>query len=188
MREAAGASFRAGERLRLFCALSLPDEAIDRLVAWQAEAFARVGGVRVVPRENLHVTLAFLGGRPAADVEGIVGVMREAAAGLRPPVLGASRYRETPRVGMVVLEDEGGRASTLAERLFDGLERLGVYERERRKWLPHVTVVRFRDPPRLALTPPDLGPISPSEVALYHSVLRRSGAQYEILESVAIGG
>jgi hypothetical protein len=29
---------------------------------------------------------------------------------------------------------------------------------------------------------------SPSEAALYHSVLRPDGAQYEVLEAVALGG
>jgi 2'-5' RNA ligase len=72
--------------------------------------------------------------------------------------------------------------------VFAGLEELGVYERERRKWLPHVTVLRFRRPPKLSPPLPDLGRVSPSEVALYHSVLRPGGAQYEILESVALGG
>ena len=89
---------------------------------------------------------------------------------------------------MVVFDDEDGRAAELAGRLFERLEGLGVYERERREWLPHVTVLRFRERPRLELVPPALGPVSPSEVALYHSVLRRDGAQYEIVESVALGG
>jgi hypothetical protein len=35
---------------------------------------------------------------------------------------------------------------------------------------------------------PALGQISPSEAAVYHSVLRRDGAQYDVLRSVALGG
>jgi 2'-5' RNA ligase len=90
---------------------------------------------------------------------------------------------------MVAFHDEGERASALAAGLFEGLEELGVYTRESRPWLPHVTVLRFRGrPPRLAPPLPELGQVSPSEVALYHSVLRPSGAQYEIVESVALGG
>ena len=87
---------------------------------------------------------------------------------------------------MVVLDDEEGRATRLAGEVGEGLEHLGVYERARRKWLPHVTVLRFRRPPRLTPSVPDLGRVSPSEVALYHSVLRPTGAQYEIVESVAL--
>ncbi len=103
-------------------------------------------------------------------------------------MLTASRYRETRSVGMLVLEDDGRRATLLADDLSKRLAGLGVYEPERRPWLPHVTVLRFRRPPRLAPAPPDLGAVSPSEVALYHSVLRRTGAQYEIRESAPLGG
>jgi 2'-5' RNA ligase len=87
---------------------------------------------------------------------------------------------------MVVLDDADARATILADEVGAGLERLGVYRRERRPWLPHVTVLRFRQRPRLDPPLPALGRVSPSEVALYHSVLRPNGAQHEIVESVAL--
>jgi 2'-5' RNA ligase len=89
---------------------------------------------------------------------------------------------------MLVFDDRTGEGGRLAERLYDGLERLGVYEREKRPWLPHVTVLRFRSPPKLDPVVPDLGTFEPSDAAVYISRLRRSGAQYEVLESVPLGG
>jgi 2'-5' RNA ligase len=89
---------------------------------------------------------------------------------------------------MLVLEDRDGHAAALADDVHGRLERLGVYRREARPWLPHLTVLRFRDRPRLRPELPDLGEVSPSEAAVYHSVLRPGGAQYEVLESVALGG
>jgi 2'-5' RNA ligase len=89
---------------------------------------------------------------------------------------------------MLVLADEDGRATALASDLHGRLEELGVYERERRPWLPHLTVIRFRQSPRLRPPLPDLGEVSPSEAAVYHSLLRRGGAQYEALETVRLGG
>jgi RNA 2',3'-cyclic 3'-phosphodiesterase len=188
MRDDLAASLEGRERLRLFCALPLPDDAVAGLVGWQRRELGGARDVRVVSPANLHFTLAFLGGRPAGDVEGILHVLRKAAAGAGRPVLTPVRYRETRSVGMVAFADEDGRAATLALRVWEGLEHLGVYERERRAWLPHVTVIRFRRPPRLSPRLPELGPVSPSEAALYHSVLRPGGAQYEIVESVALGG
>jgi 2'-5' RNA ligase len=183
------ASVARRERPRLFVALVLPEDARSALVDWQQRELGRVDGIRIVPPGNLHVTVAFLGSRPAEEVKPIVAVLREAAAPAQHPVLTPARYRETRSVGMVVFDDRDGHASSLADGLFTGLEKLGVYERERRRWLPHVTVLRFRGrPPRLRPISPTLGPVSPSEVALYHSVLRPSGAQYEIVESVALGG
>jgi 2'-5' RNA ligase len=68
------------------------------------------------------------------------------------------------------------------------LEQLGVYVRERRRWLPHVTVVRFRDQPRLRPPVPDLGEVVPSDAAAFISQLRPTGAQYLVVESFALGG
>jgi 2'-5' RNA ligase len=178
------ASVEGRERARLFCALRLPDDALDRLCEWQAE---QLGG-RVVVREHLHITLAFLGHRPVAELERILGATRDAAEDARPMRLEPVRYRETRTVGMVVLSDENGSATALAEDLQRRLEGLGVYERENRPWLPHVTVLRFRQRPRLRPRLPELGELSPSDAAVYHSVLRSTGAQYVVVESFALGG
>jgi 2'-5' RNA ligase len=174
----------AGDRLRLFCALRLPDDVLDRLAAWQAEH--RLD--RAVPRRNLHVTLAFIGSRPAHELRVVADELAGAARAAGPIVLEPVRYRETRSVGMVVLADASGAATALADDLAARLEGAGVYRREQRTWLPHVTVSRFRERPRLAPPPPPLGTFSPSDAAVYSSVLRPSGAEYEALESVALGG
>jgi 2'-5' RNA ligase len=181
------ASVGGRERLRLFCGLRLPDETVEELSRWQAEAFGEAGGVRVLGREQLHVTLAFLGSRPAGELEAIATELRAAALAAEPATLTVKGYRETRSVGMLVLDDEGGRATSLAVELHERLERLGVYERERREWLPHLTVIRFRERPRLKPSLPELGPFVTSEAAVYMSVLRPSGAQYSVLESVGVG-
>jgi RNA 2',3'-cyclic 3'-phosphodiesterase len=175
------------DRLRLFCGFALPEAALDVLERWQARELDQRGG-RVVPRGNLHVTLAFLGSRPSQEVEAVAHALRAAAEGGGSPVFRALRYRETRSVGMLVLEDEDGRGTRLADRLHDRLVELGVYRREQRPWLPHVTVLRFRERPRLHPAVPDLGSFSPSDAAVYHSALRPGGAQYSVLESVALGG
>jgi 2'-5' RNA ligase len=183
----AAASVEGDERLRLFCALRLPDETARRLAAWQRDAFGGVDGARSVPQEHLHVTLAFLGHRPAGELERIVDVLREAATGAEAPSLAVRGYRETRSVGMLTFDDEGGRAAALAADLHGRLEALGAYEPERRKWLPHVTVLRFRTRPNLRPLVPVLEPFVPSDAAAYLSRLRPGGAQYEVLESVPVG-
>jgi 2'-5' RNA ligase len=182
------ASVEPRERLRLFVAFRLPEDALHGLTDWQRDDLQAPEGVRLVPRENLHATIAFLGSRPSEELPGIADVVREAASAGEEPVLTAKRYRETRSVGMVVFDDEEGRATRIAEDVHERLERLGVYEREQRAWLPHVTVLRFRSPPRLKPPLPDLGRVTPSDAAVYISKLRRGGAEYEVLESFALGG
>lgn len=179
------ASLGGGERARLFLGLPLPAETERLLAPWQE---AELPGVRLVEPPNLHVTLAFLGWTPVARYREIADALGEVARKASRPVLTVSGYRETRSVAMLVLDDRQGRATSLADDLHGRLERLGVYERERRAWLPHLTVARFRRPPRLRPPLPDLGEVSPSEAAVYLSRLRPGGAQYEILESVALGG
>jgi 2'-5' RNA ligase len=179
------ASVEGRERARLFCALRLPDPALDVLSEWQ-DAHIQAG--RPVPREHLHITLAFLGHRPVEELEPILGALRESAAAAGSIRLLPERYRETRSVGMLALRDLGGTATRLAEDLFGRLEQLGVYEREQRQWLPHLTVVRFRERPRLRPPLPDLGEVVPSDAAVYLSQLRSSGAQYFVVESFVLGG
>jgi 2'-5' RNA ligase len=174
------------ERIRLFLALLLPPATVDAIVAWQDGVLGGVSGIRVVPRGNLHVTLAFLGHRPAGELDAIAGALREAAAGAEPALLSVRGYRETRSVGMLAFDDESGRAAALAADLHARLEALGVYEPERRRWLPHVTVARFRQRPRLRPEPPALEPFVPSDAAAFLSRLRPGGAQYEVLESVRL--
>jgi 2'-5' RNA ligase len=144
--------------------------------------------VRPLPAEHLHVTLAFLGHRPVEELDAILEALREAAARAEPPLLSLRGYRETRSVGMLTFDDADGRAAALAVDLHERLAALGVYELERRKWLPHVTVLRFRKRPRLQPVLPDLEPFMPSDAAAFLSRLRPSGAQYEVLESMAVGG
>jgi 2'-5' RNA ligase len=179
------ASVGGDERLRLFLALRIPDDVLDEIEGWQREQLA---GVRIVPREHLHVTLAFLGHRPADELEAIVGALRGGAAGAGEMRLTPLRYRETRSVGMLVLDDAEGRAALLAGDVQERLERLGVYRREGRPWLPHLTVARWRERPRLRVAPPPARTFVPSDAAAYLSRLHPDGARYEVLESVALGG
>ena len=182
------ASVEGSERLRLFCALRLPDETTGKVASWQEDAFGNVPDVRPSPRDHMHVTLAFLGHRPVGEVEQIIGALQDACRNAEPAVLSLRGYRETRSVGMLTFDDEGGRAAALAAELHERLAALGVYEPERRKWLPHVTVLRFRRRPRLRPALPALAPFVTSDAAAFLSRLRPDGARYEVLETVAVGG
>lgn len=183
-------SVTGDDRARLFCALQLDDDTLDCLTAWQAAA---LGAGRIVPRDNLHITLAFLGNRPASDCSAIFGALEAAAAVAGDVDLTVRGYRETRSVGMVTLDDRRGAATRLAEEVQERLESLGVYRREARRWLPHITVMRFRERAGLHPEPPNTCSITVVRAALYRSFPGKSssgefGARYEVLATASLGG
>lgn len=180
-------SVAGDDRIRLFCGLQPSDDAVACLAAWQAEHLPPGAG-RIVPPEHLHLTLAFLGHRPAGEAAAIGAELRAAAAAARPVDLRPLRYRETRTVGMVVYDDLDGAATALADDVQARLERLGVFRREGRRWLPHVTVLRFRAPAGLRLDAPNTCSIHDVRAALYRSLLGPAGARYQVLETAALGG
>ena len=186
------ASVARGERIRLFCALQLAPDTLDCLVAWQREHLSAAeadGLLRVVPRGNLHVTLAFLGHRPAGDVAVVAAELRASASAAAPPALRVARVRSTRSVGMVVLEEAGEpHAAALAADLQQRLEQRGVYRREDRPWLPHVTVYRSRERAGIAPPPPNRCSIHVVRSALYRSTPGPGGARYDALDTAALGG
>ena len=173
------------ERLRLFLALQLPDDVVAQLTEWQARVLqrAQLRG-RLVPPGNLHVTLAFLGSRPAGEVPTILRILEDAVRDAEVPDFEIVRWRERRAAGMLELSDRTGTsAARLAGRVQANLADLGLYRFENRDWLPHVTVLRYRDRPRLHPPLPELSPFAPSGAAAFLSRLHPSGAVYEVLES-----
>jgi 2'-5' RNA ligase len=115
-------------------------------------------------------------------------VLADAAREACVPRFELVRYRETRSAGMLELQDPAGCAAQLAERLHEQLAALGVYRREARPWLPHVTVVRYRERPRLQPPLPPVEAIVPSGAAAFLSRLHPTGAQYDLLEQFQLGG
>ena len=128
------------------------------------------------------------------DMRSVDPVAYIRAVALRPeegrwfPRFELVRWREGRAAGMLVLRDETGAAAPFAARLHDELAARALYRPEGRAWLPHVTVVRYRERPRLRPPLPQLEPFAPSGVAAFLSRLHPSGAQYEVLESFSLGG
>ncbi len=173
--------------LRLFVAVTIPEEhrrAVDERLA---PVRRQLSGARWVPVENQHVTCKFLGSTPADRLDAVNGVCRMVAAGRAPAELrlggiGAFPSRKTVRVLWVGLHDPDGLLAGLAADLDQAFEPLG-YAAEARRFTPHLTLARFRTPARLGSLPDlvveDLEPFPIESLELYRSRLSPSGARYE---------
>lgn len=182
------------ERARLFVALELPRDVRDAVIEWRQEALTARPGLRFVARENLHVTLCFLGGRWAREIEPIVAACR-ALPGRAPPEIALAQAiwlpRRRPRVLAVALDDPQHALADVQAALSELLAAGGWYTPEKRPYTAHVTVARVgRDgrAPRLELAPPPPMRFRAPCASLYRSRLAPGGARYEALARIELGG
>ena len=176
------------DTLRLFAALELPPAAREALAAFRDAADPAVW--RPVRDEALHVTLAFLGARPAGEVAAIGAALARCAGGAPPLAFGAPLLLPPRRARVLCAEvaDASGALGRLQACVAAALVDEGVLEPERRPFRAHATVARLRPgarPPRQA---PAGGP-APLDfrgewLTLYRS---RPGAVYEPLARVPLG-
>jgi 2'-5' RNA ligase len=187
------------KRQRVFVALDLPEPVRDGVAAWGARELVDPD-LRAVRPESLHVTLAFLGHREAAEVEAIAALVRRSGAPaplmkLEDPI---SLPRGRRRASLFALPAPSPAASGLREGLVDRLIAAGLHEAEERAFWPHVTVARVRSegrgrrrPAAVARRPGDLPdglkePFLGVRLTLYRSELQPGGARYAPLAQVEL--
>lgn len=183
------------DRLRLFVALELPSAIREAIGAWQSAEVEPRAELRAVRAGALHITLCFLGCRPAEEADGIAAAMASACEELVAPRLqlrpGPLPVPARRRPRLFALDVEGEGAGEVYEGVASALEAGGFHEREKRPFWPHVTACRVRQErrgsrrPARVHTPPGplpagaLEPFDAVRVALYRSMLRPTGAEYE---------
>ena len=191
-------------RARLFVALDLPDDVLERLGEWQRAELSADAVLRPSRAETLHITLAFLGYHPERAVERIA----EAALGglamaaplitLRPDPVPVPRNR--PR--LYAIDADSDRTVALQSEIERRLVAGRLYKPEKRDFWPHLTVARVRTekpppgrrrgkPARVERPPGPLPeglrtPFFGIRVRLYRSHLRPSGAEYEPLAQMEL--
>lgn len=176
--------------MRLFVALELPGAVRRELAVWTARAAPP--GVRAVAEENLHLTLAFLGERPAQDAAAAAAVLPAAARPVDELSTAGALWLPPRRPGVlcVALAPDPGLAALRTE-LVAGLAGALDWIPERRAFRPHVTVGRVRRGARvrgaeLEPPPPDLA-FAARIIALYRSHPGPGGSRYEALARAVLG-
>jgi len=155
----------------------------DELARAIASLEQHVPGARWVPKENLHLTLAFLGRVDDERVGEISAAVADALQGhvdfsVRLGELGAFPSVKRARVVWAGLDDPTQGLAGLADSVGGALEPLG-FQREARAFRPHVTLARLKTPARVEMNA-NLEPISfpVDRISLFESRLGRPHAVY----------
>lgn len=185
--------------MRLFFAFELDDaarEAAGGVADDLAERLVHAHEPRAVTwvdRENLHVTLRFLG-----EVDDALASSLQRGLGEPLPCApfalelgggGCFPASGPPRVAWIGVSEGAGGARAVFERLDERLVPLG-FAREGREYTPHITLGRVRHITRrtarelcewLAATPTPLAAMTVRNIVLYRSHLTPRGPRYEIV-------
>jgi 2'-5' RNA ligase len=166
------------EHQRLFVACDLPGDVGQAVGDWQRTELEPRDELRV--SASLHLTLCFLGATPVGKVPAIVQALAglafapfevEVAGPLLLPVRGPKR------VVALGLDDLSGALGALQAGASERLTALGVYKPEKRPFLPHLTVARYRRPGQpFSLHNVTIGRFGVDRMVLYSSSLERAGA------------
>lgn len=192
--------------MRLFVALDLEDAVRDRIRLFMDGVRNFAADVRWVRPESLHVTLKFIGEKPADTVDQI----RTALSAIQAPAIsitfqgfGFFPTAKSPRVFWIGMRADPELA-TLAKAVDDTTIALGV-PREEHPFTPHLTLARGgsgaprrqkgdtpnRNFQRLqeklaALPAPEFGTMAAHEFFLFESELGRGGSRYKKLAGFAL--
>jgi 2'-5' RNA ligase len=176
--------------VRAFVGL-FPEPADAGALARLAAPLAAVPGLRPVPAERLHLTLAFLGEIDGAEADALAARLPALAAHAGPVTARTVAPLwlpdpGTPRV-LALAVDSGGAVEALAERVRGATAHL---RRPQRPFLAHLTLARVRGGRR-----PEGASPTPATVVfrcaclgLYASRRTAAGPVYEPVAVVALAG
>ena len=167
--------------MRLFIALEIPPIMQDEISDLVRPLRASMPG-RFTPRENRHVTLAFLGNVPASALPDVEEAIDKSAASVRDITLLPNRLgkfgRSSDATFWLGLAEDPNLAN-LAECLREELRTRGI-SFDDKPFLAHITLARRVRIPKESLPPlPFPGPALATRVAVFKSTLSREGASYE---------
>lgn len=190
--------------VRAFLAIRLPCAVTASLARLIDQAVGRgVDCIRPVKPENMHLTVRFFGSVSAPQVESLIAAVRRSARSIRPFTLtldgvGAYPSVRNARVFWVGLDDGLAPLRDARRRVDDALAQ-AAFERDPRKFSPHVTIARIRDRASrverrkaaeslLAVKLDSALPIPVERISLIRSVLLPSGPEYSALAEIPLEG
>ncbi len=181
--------------IRCFLALTIPRQAQAELAGMQKFLQNHEAKARWVKPDNIHLTLRFLGDRPAKKVEQIAAALPSFCPGFQPfkttiEALNGFPNSKNPKVIWAGLSTGSEETLKIYQAVNDGLAHLGI-PKEREEFIPHLTLARCKTPQESRLTASaikktGITPVHTEIISLvfYKSTLSSTGSIYEVIQSL----
>jgi 2'-5' RNA ligase len=177
---------------RIFIAVEISQEIRKIIYEQSRKAFSKHGHIKIIPPENIHITLKFLGNTQDEDIGKIIDGINYAVSGYNSfdysldGNIGAFPNPGRAKIAFIGIKKGSKKFLSLYESIEDKLYSLGI-EKEKRSFHPHITIARIKKPTDIGSTewdPADMRGYDPeaSSVAVFESILGRHGARYIIIE------
>jgi 2'-5' RNA ligase len=181
---------------RIFIAINLPEEVKKRLAEWQARLRSdqnqNYGEVKWVKKDNLHITLIFIGYVTDDEMYEIINIVKETTKEHEPFMINLENIilgppNKTPRMFWA----QGEKSQELANLQADLQEKIEQRHGGKHAFRPHITLSRFKSSILKQLpkevNEPFKAQIPVEKIEIMQSNLKRTGAEYSILESIPLG-
>lgn len=181
--------------MRIFFAINLPKELTEQLSSFidTQKNNVELGKLRWVKPEHLHITLRFLAHIEKEQLMPLIEAVNETLQQkhLEPFVLQTTQIIYFPKNNPRVLSlgiSQHDALSKVVEMISIDTELMG-FPREKREYLPHLTLARFKETPKLPLPKLDfpISEIPVNEIVLYKSKPTSEGSHYTKLHVFKIG-
>jgi len=183
------------DQFRSFISIDLEDQQILSRIASILSSLQSLGGdLKPVERENIHLTLKFLGNVPAPRLGEVKSSLQQVIfSAFTAEVKGAGAFPNLNHMNVIWVGVNEGWSQV--EEIYEQVEKLlsGLgFRRENRPFSPHITVARVRsgrNRDEIAdflrrLGDETFGKITVNKVRLKQSILSSSGPKYSTLLEV----
>lgn len=186
------------ERIRSFISVDIEDPLIlDRIERIKETIIATNADLKPVEKENIHLTLRFLGEIPVALIDEVYRVMLSVKMEpfeIEIKGVGAFPRITSPRVVWVGVTKGSDKLKEIHRQLEAGLRKLGI-KPDSKGFEPHITIARVRsarNKQRLVkvlyeLEDVEIGKIVVTNIRLKQSILTFKGPIYKTLREVKLG-
>lgn len=183
--------------IRAFIGIRIEPNMAQRIAEVQSQLKEAFPGIRWVGKENLHLTVKFLGEVQEDKVEAIIEALEGALRDISQFSIlgrGIGAFPDIRRARILWVGLEAKPLASIATGVESVLEPVG-FARERRGFKPHLTIGRWRNfdgsSDRLKqeierFKNYDFGEARVEEVVLFQSVLKPEGAVYSPLKVITL--